>query len=31
MSVINNVRLATAVDVGQVARLFDLYRCFYGR
>ena len=31
MSVIHNVRVATSADAGQVARLFDLYRCFYGR
>lgn len=31
MSVIHNVRVATSADAEQVARLFDLYRCFYGR
>ena len=31
MSIINNVRVATIEDVKQLARLFDLYRCFYGR
>ncbi len=31
MSVIHNVRAATSADAEQVARLFDLYRCFYGR
>lgn len=31
MNAINNVRIATVADLEQVTRLFDLYRCFYGK
>ncbi len=31
MSTVNNVRVATIADTEQLAQLFDLYRCFYGR